>query len=75
MAVPERRRRYIARYDEQLDGSLATNYLQNRIRALDELIRPHAGGGDQGDLDRATNDMLEFVQRKHDFIRADHDEL
>lgn len=75
MAVPELRQRYVERYRELLDGILGVEYLQNRIRALDDLVSPYAHGEDQGDLDRATEDMLSFVQRKHDFVRAELDAL
>lgn len=75
MAVPELRQRYIDRYRELLGGILSVDYLHNRIRALDEQIRPYAGGEDAEVLAENTQDMLDFVSIRHDHVRAELDGL
>jgi spore coat protein CotH len=75
MAVPELRQRYVARYDELLDGILSKDYLSNRIRALHDLVRPYTDGSDAELLDRSTDDMQSFVGTKYDRVRAEIDGL
>jgi spore coat protein H len=75
VAIPELRQRYIDRYKELLGGILARDYLENRIRALDSLVRPFCHGEDTELLDEATNDMLQFVAEKHEHVRAELDTL
>lgn len=73
MAHGEFRTAYVRRYRELLDSTLGMDYLLRRLEALDALVKAVASDSELSSLDEAKADMLLFIERRHDSVRAELD--
>ena len=66
---------YVANYRDAINTIFDAAYLQNRIVQLTALMGEALPDTDQELLEEANEQMMEYVQLRHDFVAAELDAL